>query len=502
VVTGAIVALLALRFAELRTVAHLLYSPELLDLASLAWDADQGRLHHDGSVAGFVATYQYNHFDQGTLLIQALHWLTSRLVGFGTAPFHGVGLLFEAVTIAAVTVLATRIAGLRGLLAVGVLLLAPAFLVAWQLMPYGNHTEFLVVPVLCATAWTRERPPWAAVVALLVAGVVLYRLNGVSLAAFALTALATRTHRAQGLRAAGLAAVAAVAAVGLLYAAWPGDENVDVGLIPRLGLSGSVWDVLVFLGAPRNHLGGWPWRLALTVWALAGASAGLRSGALRPFTVYCLALAGLGLGVPLALAPRAEYMITGVLGLVLLGLPALAKPGPHRLVASAGAALMLLSGFVDATALIGPSTWETTRGFDAQRLHFELGIEDPDVDELPFYRRLLDEGRGSRDLGLATATHFELQCPLQPGRLDPGPLRRADEQRCGGWSPGGLTAHIVRISEGGWSPTTQGLRDFGAGAWIVCQREVACVEESLVGAPDDLRETILIGARAEAARAR
>ena len=63
----AIAVLLVLRGLEFRTIAHLLYSPELMGPGSIARDLQHGRLSSDGTLASFIATYQGNHFDLGTL---------------------------------------------------------------------------------------------------------------------------------------------------------------------------------------------------------------------------------------------------------------------------------------------------------------------------------------------------------------------------------------------------------------------------------------------------
>lgn len=507
-VVGSVLALLVLRLVELRTLAHLLYAQELMGLGSLAWDLDHGGLTHDGTLAGFIATYQYNHFDQGTLVVQALFLGLSRLFGTTGFVFHCVGIGLEAVTVGCVAWLGSRLAGPRSLWAMGALLFPPAFVVAWQLLPYGNHTDFLFIPALLGVLWLRAGQSGAVrlpvLFVLLVVGVVLYRMNAAAGVASVVAALAlgggARLRSGATVVAAGLVALACVFA---LHAVWPEGQG-DGGLLPSVGFGrrGSVqW---AFFGAPRNLWGGWPWRLALAVWAAGGLWVGARDPSLRPLVTYLATLAAGALAAPLLLAPpHPEYLLTGLYALLLLGMVGLATSeeavgGFGRRVAIASAAVMLLAGLADARWLADATTWETTRGFDGIAAHFELGIEDPDADEISSWAAMLASGRGSQATGVATSTHIEAACPLQPGRLDPGPLRAADEDRCPGWSEGALGRRWMDLRAQGWTPTAQQARDFGAGAWVVCGRSLECVEKAMGGVD---RSAVLRGAAGEARRA-
>ena len=502
-----IVALIVLRLVELRTLEHLLYSPELLELGSLAWHVDHGGLRHDGTITGFIATYQYNHFDQGTLAVQVVHWMLSRLPVFEGVGIHLVGIACEALSFGAFIWLATRIAGPRGLLAALPLLLPPAFIVAWQLMPYGNHTDFLIVPIALGLIWLRwnELPRWGLMAAILAGGVLLYRLNAACLPACLVAALLLPQDRIRPVAATVAASGLALATITALFFVWPEAQLEDVGAIPRLQtVREPEWARLSFLGAPRTILSGWPWRVGLVAWGVAGIWGGLTTERLRPFTIFVFVLAASALIGPLLFAPtRPEYLLTGIYALLLAGLPGpIAAHKPVRLLAGVGAVLMTVSGLIDAQELADPDSWPTTEGFDGARLHFELGVESPDADEIPHYLQVLEQGQVGRHFGLATATHEDPQCPLQPARLDPGPLERANADRCPGWSEGLLGARVNTLVSANWNPTTQQLRDFGAGAWVTCQRQVTCVESALKGAPPNLAATILVGARAQAAKAR
>jgi hypothetical protein len=145
-----------LRALELRTVAHLLYSPELFGLGSLAWDLHAGTFKST-SVFEFISTYQYMQFAQGTLVVQAAATLLGVAFGPNTWAFHFVGIAFEALTVALVATITVRAAGpVLGAVVLLPWLLPPAFVVAWQLMPYGNHTEFLWVPAALAVALSTD----------------------------------------------------------------------------------------------------------------------------------------------------------------------------------------------------------------------------------------------------------------------------------------------------------------------------------------------------------
>ncbi len=502
----AVLLLVALRLVELRTIAHLLYSPELMGLGSLAWHVDHGGLEHDGTFAGFIATYQYGHFAQGTLLVQGLNWLLSLVFGTSGVVFGAVALCFEALTVGLLAWFAARLAGWGGLLGVLPLLLPPAFIVAWQLMPYGNHTAFLWIPLAMGGVWLvagnpDTRPRWGLLAALLTGGVVLYRMNAASALACAAAVVALPARKR--FRAVAWLLVSwglAMAIIAALHSIWPQSRFDDVGLIPRLGTPrGAQWD-LAFLGAPRNHLEGWPWRLGLVAWAGLGARAGLASARLRPLAVYGITLAAGALLAPILMTDgRSEYLLTGVYALLALGVLGLGAERRPFVVTSVGCALLLsVSGLADARWLADPRTWPQTAGFDGVQLYFELGVEDPDADEIPYYVATAAGNRASRHLGLATATHSEPECSMQPGRLDPGPLQAADADRCPGWGPGSLAVRWRTLRETGWSPTATERHAFGAGAWIVCQRDLECVRAALGGLSAEVLESVMVGARAEA----
>jgi len=506
-VASSVLVLVILRLIEARTIGHLLYSPELMALGSLAWDLDRGALTHDGTLTGFIATYQYNHFDQGTLLVQGLFAGASRVFGTTGFVFHSVGIGLEALTVGGCAWLGVRLAGARGLLGMLVLLVPPAFVVAWQLMPYGNHTDFLFVPVLAALLWLRAgqtgRVPPVPLFVLLVVGVLLYRTNAaVGVASLVGVLALTRTGRPGVFFAVVSAGLISLVCILGLHAAWPEGQG-DLALLPNVGLGRRGAVEWAFFGAPRNVWGGWPWRAALVVWAGLGVWAGVRDAARRPLVLYLGALAAVGLAVPLLFAPpHPEYLLTGLYALLVLGVvglpPAEGAGGVAGRLSIAAAFVMATAGLVDARWLADPSTWSATKGFDGVAAHFELGLEDLDADEIPYWMAMLAAGRGSPATGLATATHVEPGCPLQPGRLDHGPLFAADADRCPGWSAGALAERWRELGAQGWTPTAQQARDFGAGVWIVCGRSLECVSAA-VG--EDLPETVLRGAAAEARRA-
>ena len=155
---------------------------------------------------------------------------------------------------------------------------------------------------------------------------------------------------------------------------------------------------------------------------------------------------------------------------------------------------MAAAGLADAASLLGD---RPPPGYDGPAFERVLALENLDADEVPYYADLLAGGRGSRWVGVASATGAA-GCPVQPLRMATGDLPDPSASLCDGWGPGQLAAHLTARFDRRLHPAE--LRDVGRGAWIVCDRDLDRVAAAVEGLPPGDVDEILKGARAEAAR--
>jgi hypothetical protein len=520
-VAAFVAALVVLRALELRTVAHLLYSPELFGLGSLAWDLDAGTFKSDASLWELVSTYQYMPFAQGTLLVQAAAALLGVAFGPNTWAFHSIGIAFEALTIALVATITVRAAG--PVLGAAVLLpwlLPPAFVVAWQLMPYGNHTEFLWVPAALAVALStdleqRGRRWWVGIGVLVAVGIVLYRPSGAAAVAFVgAAALGSSRGVRRRLCVAVTAGIAtAGVTISVLSSRWsaePVGGDAGSSFLPRLDPTRAdparieeAWGgAAAFFAAPRVLGGSLPYIGVLAViaaWTAFVMVAG--SGPRRRVATFALGWCVLALAAPLLFAPpHPEYLLAGFYA-VLLGTVGVVGNGAPRW-ASRGAGLCCLllavAGAVDAASLVRPSSWEQTREYDGFGYTYELALYNLDVDEIPYLSSLVRDRVGDPWIGFSSKTGPE-GCLAQPLRHGTGPLPDPGEAICPGWGPGRLAAPIQALMESA-SITSGDLQTLGRGAWIVCDRDLRRTEEALEGLSRVTRGHVLGGAVLESKR--
>ena len=129
-------------------------------------------------------------------------------------------------------------------------------------------------------------------------------------------------------------------------------------------------------------------------------------------------------------------------------------------------------------------------------LWWVLQVDTLDVDEQPYYRRIIDEGRGSRWVGLPSHESSNL-CTRWPGVDHP----TAGDDLCAGWDEGELVRLVVEVARQVPPSELPGaLEDVGRGAWIRSNRSVDAVERAVRGAPPEFTDLVLDGARDEEAR--
>jgi hypothetical protein len=510
----AVLGLVLLRLVELRTVVHLLYSPELYGLGSFAWEVHEGTVPPDLSLFEWLSRYQYMRFAQGTVMVQLAAVLAVAATGPSTLAFHAIGIAFEALTVGVLASLASRLGRVVGAAMILPWLFAPVFVVAWQLMPYGNHTEFLAAPLLMLGVAVRTKPMGRsgliALGFLVMASVISYRPNAAAAIALAgvLGIRALRGER-RPLSAVLAGLLTAVLIIAGLSAAWSGpvlggDEGA--ALLPRLtldrygglGVASEAWRGVPRFFASSASLGGVTVGMlalgpALALFAIAKKRTAA-PGALFGVLWFVLAAVPPVLFAP----PHPEYLLQAFYA-ALTCLLAAALSVPRTRFPAAGIALLLAcTAISDLGRLVDPSSWETTEEHEGFRYSTELALFQVDVDEIPHWTSILDGGADPW-VGFASST-VAAGCLPQPLRNSPEALGSAKVPRCTGWPRGGLARHIEDRKATGAPISTQDLWNLGRGAWVVCDRDLDRVRLALEGLDPGAQRHVLEGARVEAKR--
>lgn len=527
------IGLVLLRWAQLRSIEALLYHGEFTGLGQRIVDLYLGG--ESRSVRDFRAfwdRYQYQTYAQGTVYTQVAGGWFAAILGPTSKALHATSVVGEAAMVFVASALSFRVLGFRWALpVVAALLFVPVLVIGWQLAPYGNHTEFLVFPMLLAaflaTQMDRERwLPWLVPALAIAAGLVLYRGNAPPVIAFAATVLWTRSPRRLGR---GLGAIA----VGGLLAYWVLAYGIGAGLtgigpeasgaeaVPSIVLEGaqqhSMQEALrtVFTeslpAAPRWVKGGTPARALLALgWLLAALSwlpARSEPSGGRLLARYA-SLWALGAIAAVLLGRQTfpRYLIGAYYALLLCWTGVMAAATHVGLRAFAALALCVLSigGAIEGRWWIVPAVWDATGDLDGIPLWFELEVNYVDLDELPYYQRILDEGRGSKWVGWSSH-----QAPV--GCLVQGALvaqssyfPRPSLDACHGFdaeTAGFIASEAMReLVQIPGVDIDACLRDVGIGMWIRSDRDMTRLIQSLKRVPARVRNQLLLGASEEAAR--
>lgn len=512
---------LLLRFLQVRSSAHVLYHGEFAGIARLFRRLEEGTFAWRGP-AEFVHETTYQWFAQGTSFLQVLALLLEPIFGRTLWGHWGAAALLEALAVALFAGTITRIAspGL-GLLAGLALALPPNAALSWNLQPYGNHNEFLWVP-LGVAFWLAGRDPmdrtWRGLlppVLLLGAGFVLYRAN-VFAAAALIPVLAWPLSRARIGRAAlvggGVVGLAVAIFAFLGQPVWGGPPEGHLGSFPdpgpglRRAFDGfrAAFDsqIPAFAQGPdsgRLH------RLLILATPLLVGLATLRRAPLDPARrvgLFAALWAAAALAVPIVTGNAiGRYLLPGWCAATLALATLLAAQGPIRRVATALFAVFVGLGVLTSAPWIERSTWDQTRHLRGIELWYDLEVNYVDLDELPFYARLIDEGRASVHVGVSSH-HPSGECPSNPG-AHPADRPDPSADTCSGW-PEGALAHVLVSTASRFGTDVEArkaaLRDVGRGIWIRANRRVPAVEVAIRGAPGELTAPVLEGARDEAAR--
>ncbi len=509
-IAGVLLGLVVVRTAILLSVVHEIYDWESTMMGTLVLDL------RDGDAVlwpldEFRRTYRYGWFADGTLVIQLLTVALSPLLGPTGWAMHASTLVMELLLVGLWFGLLLRVTDRRWALLGTALLLFPAlFAVRWHLLPFGNHSEFLwVVPAVGHFLVARDpdrRPAWhwLAPAALLLVVACAYRLSLAAVVALPLGLVFARSWRAAA--PAAVAAVLVCAGLWALYGPWFGMAHVASSTLVDAGPRDATL-IAVALDAPAALARGF-WHLvpdlefvtdspshankilkpALLLF-FAAAVYGLVRGRprLRVLCGLSVAWALVALALPSIRGQEApRYFLPALYGLLMCGGAGLATLASAPRPALAGVVgIVVVCGAVLTVPWIRPGIWDETARFDGLALGQRLGVKHVDLDDLPYYRRMLDEGRASPWVGLVP--------PPDPTGL---PSRHH--------YPGSLPDHLAQAVEqmqlDGWEPRRE-LTHAGRGAYVAYDRDLAAIlahwEE--VGVPQPWLDWMWEGATAEAA---
>lgn len=517
---GAVV-LLVFRALQLRSSIHLVYHGESAGVGRLLWELQQGTFSWEGP-KDFIRGMTYFEFAQGTVLLQVVAATLSPLFGRTLWALHAAGVTMETAGVFVLSVLALRMARWQPAAVVAILALVfvPRTAQSFHLVPYGNHSEFIWIPGLLAL-WLHEQtnsvPRWSALAIPITIGVVglfCYRLTlpAVLAASLVFATVGGRERLLQGgvLAVAVVAITAALLMLGLdlpLHAFVPYFHTVadEASSDPGSLLSG-LW-FAVSRELPAIDLGwgsSWLHRGALFTSALLCATAFLRR-ATGPVVVARFASAW-AVATIFAIAAssqvKAQYLIPAYYALLLCAIVLVCadRSEGRRWITATLLAAVALAGLVEGLPYVDTSTWSHNRSFRGLELQWRLGVNRVDLDELPYYYRLLDENRATRSV--SAVSHHAMDgeaCRDHVGHRS-GPERpEPDRDRCTGWDIGQLCAALT-AEEAAGAGNPSWAADVGRGAWIRGNRSLDQVERGLQGCAEPARSAALAGATDEARR--
>ncbi len=511
----AVITLAALRTMQLLSVAPLLHDPEFLQFARLAQDLASGRTDLLLDPLELFPHYTYMAFAQGTVVVGVVTWLLSPLLGVSSWSLQASSLLAEALAVgllAALLVVSTT-GRLRIVAGLAPWLLAPGFAVIWQMLPFGNHTELLWVPIGIALflAW---RPPeqrawwhWWLPLALLTWGVFCYRGTIIAIGALVLCGIWSRSKRFAlgGLVVAGVAMAILTVMLLWLYGDLvlerPGHVLLALRTESTLGSAAPLIgdEPFTFPTAPRD-LPQWPY-LSLLLLGLFLALVSCRNPARIQVTPalharrFVALWALLAFGAALLDTYHREPHCLPALYALLVCAAMSQTDGVSKPLQGAGAvilALLAIAGARDGLATIHPSVWSRTLGYEGVTLHQQLDLRSLDLDDLPWFQRIVEQGRANPHVGVATHSFCTHELRERTGLPHPQPHVSV----CGCERPGELGGILQRFIEG---PPHAEPSEVGRGVWIFCNRDMDAVHNALEGLPEPIRDEMLAGARKEQA---
>ena len=518
--------LLGLRSGQLLGVAPLLFDWEFIQFGSLALEVESGT-RRLSEIWQRPEAWTYMEHAQGTMLPIAGTALLVPLFGANVWGLHATSVLPEALALVLLLTLVWRRSDsvLLVLSAAFAWSFVPRSAAVWQMLPFGNHTEFLWIPLAVALlldlrirSWLGSSGVALALALLLGLGFVAYR--GTLATAAALVLVLVATQGLAGLRRA-IAVVFAAGCLALLalYSLtepeqWRGLQTLRDLLLGAPVMDPDPWperlrrlperlpSAPAILGGPWLYLGlvGTATAAALFQWSSGraapppdrGIAAAEESGTRSPAILLLLLWAAISLGMTLVADARYDqYFLQpfyALLSVVLL-LPTMAVPRSLLRRCSLGCVLLIgLLGLPDGAELLRPSAWQVNQDYQGLKLWGQFQMTSLDEDDIPYWDKLA----GSPDLVHYVGQGFP---PTERcvGNLRAGgkhPIPAAGTSRCSCWGEGELTSHLAqRLREAPKVP----LEQLGMGAWIGCNRDKEALESAMKGLAPPLKARMLNG---------
>jgi hypothetical protein len=498
----------ALRVVQLLSVATELHDPEFLHFGLAALDAHEGLMPAELTVAD-LGRYMYGSTAQGTLVMSAIAWALEPWFGPSAWVLFGIAIAAQGATVGFLTAaLAPHVGLARSALAAGLIwLFAPGDAVLWELMPFGNHTEF--VWVAAAVLFVFSRDPalarWVSRIAMLVLltiGIVCYRGHLPTLLAAAGAWGLSRPRRILPAAIGGGLVLAGVVYIAQPLAE-PGNDSVKAVLMTKLWPHASVEIAIQtarrsFPSAPAAAADGalYGGVLACGIPLMLLAVWRTKSPALRRCSAVAALWCGLTVAAAFPFAPWPQYWLTALYaGLTAATLLAATTPLRWTWLPAAAVVVFLVSaGVMDASRLVRPEAMSANLEYRGLEVWHRLDVGAIDASHQPALHRLLDEGRGSRAVGVGMPLHSMCNARLRGG-LGPTDEYRGEPCRC--WKPGELGPVAKSARDG--RPAEFSLADVGRGAAIACGGDLEKVRAAAEGLGPEEIELLLAGAREEAA---
>ena len=414
-------ALVGLRSSQVLSELDRFYDLEFTIMGQLALSVAHGTLDMSDPFA-LLASYQYMAFAPGTLVAQVLTLLFSVPLGANGFALIGSSVACEVAFLVAWIYCGRSMLSRRWVcLSLLPVLFAPWHAVQWQLMPFGNHSEFLVVPMVALAFHVRAVDirwwHWLGLLAWVAAGVFLYRLNLASAAGLTLAALTVRESRRP--TAALLVTAALACLVLVLLRQGPGlgfsGELVIQSWeqLSPMSLWTTVWDKVPQLAHPCWGMmtacepitapPGWNvvYKSILVGFAPVVLWVGYRHPATRTPAAFVFGWCVAAFLIPiviqregLALLPS-RYFLATFYALLACGLVALGRGGTRlRVVVALGFVLLTVGGLDVARRHHHPEKWSANRQLDVLALGHRIGATSVYLDDMPYYERTL---RARRD---------------------------------------------------------------------------------------------------------
>jgi len=513
-------ASLVLLSLQLRSSIHMLYHGEAVANSNVLLALWEGSYEWRG-LTWLIRELSYMEHAQGTVLVQSLAIVLSLLLGPNVWSMYASGILLHVAGVFCLVLLLTRLARSATDLVFALPLLFPPLLVqTYNLTPFGNHSEFLWIPALMALILHERAPDLgrrtiAALILLGVAGLVLYRLNVAAVGAATLVVASLgRRHwvKAVALAVFALAGAVAVLAAGFVDSAMqtvPYSQDVvrhSSSGVSAMGMAGQLIRTLVH-DFPALQWSPWsrPLHLGLLFMGLAGCavlSLGPLTGrtivarfAVSWFALVVLAMAASDLTFPRYCIP-AYY--AAVVAFALLGMQL--RPPVLKWVAAALALLLALGGLAQGSHLVERSVWPLNRRPPDLEFYYRMVVWSVDLDELPYYHRILDEGRGSEWIG-AMSLYDGALCTdaLKENSVPTAPDPAADY--CTGFTSQEVCPLLAKLAADlADDRAPRAIADVGRSVWIRSNRDMDRVHEALRECDEPWRTFVLDGAVDEAER--